>query len=348
MRSWGCRGALALRPSRALIASCQRSTTPDSKRQTIRRLRRVFSGISLRNEPCGDDEKRKAFDRGEIDAEASRASRVFRAVVWWPRRARRSGRLRELHFPQRQRRRARRNSPAPGGFEDILNSMFAGAQRGARRAAVSLVRIRQPAASASISYLNVAMTVSLEESINGAEKRVRLPTGKELTSRSPPVSPQASRSASRAGRNRARPSSGRTSSLRSIAPHPFFKVDGSDLRVDLPITLMRRCSAQGPGADARQRGRPHDPQNTSSGRIFRLKGKGLPKGGWRNGRSLITTRSCCRRHDAELEALMQKWRDTHPYNHAAMSADRGGSWMIVAGFCRAIASWLGLTVLLCR
>ena len=33
--------------------------------------------------------------------------------------------------------------------------------------------------------LNVAMTVSLEESVKGGEKRVRLPTGKELNVRIP-------------------------------------------------------------------------------------------------------------------------------------------------------------------
>jgi len=59
------------------------------------------------------------------------------------------------------------------------------------------------------------------------------------------------------------------------------------------------------------------PKNTSSGRIFRLKGKGLPKGAGAGatGDLFITTRIMLPDgNDAELEALMQKWRDTHPYN----------------------------------
>jgi len=102
----------------------------------------------------------------------------------------------------------------------------------------------------------------------------------------------------------------------AIAPHPFFKVDGSDLRVDLPITLYEavlggkvRVPTLGSAVDLTI------PKNTSSGRIFRLKGKGLPKGAGATGDLFITTRIMLPDgNDAELEALMQKWRDTHPYN----------------------------------
>ncbi|HXP23114.1 MAG TPA: hypothetical protein VN807_03205, partial [Candidatus Sulfotelmatobacter sp.] len=64
---------------------------------------------------------------------------------------------------------------------------------------------------------------------------------------------------------------------------------------------------------------------TSSGRTFRLKGKGLPKAGSTSSGStssgttigdlFVTTRIMLPDgNDAELEALMQKWRDTRPYN----------------------------------
>ena len=57
------------------------------------------------------------------------------------------------------------------------------------------------------------------------------------------------------------------------------------------------------------------PKNTSSGRTFRLKGKGLPKAAGATGDLFVTTRIMLPDgNDAELEALMQKWRDGHPYN----------------------------------
>ena len=56
------------------------------------------------------------------------------------------------------------------------------------------------------------------------------------------------------------------------------------------------------------------PKNTSSGRTFRLKGKGLPKAGG-NGDLFVTTRIMLPDgNNSELEALMQKWHDAHPYN----------------------------------
>ena len=79
----------------------------------------------------------------------------------------------------------------------------------------------------------------------------------------------------------------------SIAPHPLFKVDGSDLRVDLPITLYEAVlggKVRVPTLDGAVE--LSIPTNTSSGRTFRLKGKGLPKAGG-TGDLFVTTKSCC-------------------------------------------------------
>src|SRR6267378_4532116 len=60
-----------------------------------------------------------------------------------------------------------------GGFEDILNSMFGGAAaRGARPSAGGTFEFDSGGVAFDLD-LNVAMTVSLEESVNGVAKRVR-------------------------------------------------------------------------------------------------------------------------------------------------------------------------------
>jgi DnaJ-class molecular chaperone len=110
----------------------------------------------------------------------------------------------------------------------------------------------------------------------------------------------------------------------NVAPHAFFKVEGSDLRLDLPITLYEavlggkvRVPTLGSAVEL------SIPKNTSSGRIFRLKGKGLPKTGGA-GDLFVTTRIMLPDgNDAELETLMQKWRDAHPYNpRSDLAGDR--------------------------
>src|SRR6202041_1229702 len=64
------------------------------------------------------------------------------------------------------------------------------------------------------------------------------------------------------------------------APHPLFKVEGRDLRLDLPITLYEAAL----GAKVRAPTLNGEveitiPQGASSGRVLRLRGKGLPAAG---------------------------------------------------------------------
>jgi len=288
---------------------------PDSNANDPKAAAR-FSEINSANEILGDEEKRKAFDRGEIDAEGKPRFQGFPGGgPGGP-----GGRAGPGGFENHTFRSGNAGGPGgfagAGGFEDILNSMFGGAQRGARQGGGSSFEYDTGGIGLDLD-LNVAMTVSLEESINGAEKRVRLPTGKELNVKVP-AGVTAGQQIRLKGQGETAPGHrpGDLLITVAIAPHPFFKVDGSDLRVDLPITLYEavlggkvRVPTLGSAVDLTI------PKNTSSGRIFRLKGKGLPKGAGATGDLFITTRIMLPDgNDAELDALMQKWRDTHPYN----------------------------------
>ena len=265
-----------------------------------------FAELNSANEIIGDDEKRKQFDRGEIDAEGKPRFQGFpgsgpggRAGGFETHTFRTGGGF------------------GGGGFEDILNSMFGGAaaRGGARRGAGSTFEF-DPGTIALDLDLSVSMAVSLEEAVRGAEKRVRLPTGKELNVKIP-AGVVAGQQIRLKGQGETAPGHppGDLLITVNIAPHPFFKVDGSDLRLDLPITLYEavlggkvRVPTLGSAVEL------SIPKNTSSGRIFRLKGKGLPKAGGA-GDLLVTTRIMLPDgNDAELEQLMQKWREMHPYN----------------------------------
>ncbi|MGY4373638.1 DnaJ-class molecular chaperone [Bradyrhizobium sp. i1.3.6] len=164
--------------------------------------------------------------------------------------------------------------------------------------------------------VNVAMSVSLEESVKGGEKRVRLPTGKELNVKIPAGVTEGQQIRLRGqGESAQGHPPGDLLITISIAPHPFFKIEGADLRIDLPVTLYEavlggkvRVPTLGNAVELSV------PKNTSSGRTFRLKGKGLPKTGG-TGDLFVTIRIMLPDgNDAELEALMEKWRDQHPYN----------------------------------
>jgi len=279
---------------------------PDSNKDDPKAAAR-FSEINTANEILGDEDKRKQFDRGEIDAEGKPRFTGFPVGGGAGGRAGPGG-FESYNF----------RSGGGGGFEDILNSMFANAGRGARGGAGRAAPFEFETGGIGLDLdLTVAMSVTLEEAINGAEKRVRLPTGKELNVKIPAgvINGQQIRLRGQGETAQGHPPGDLLITV-NIAPHPFFKVDGSDLRVDLPITLYEavlggkvRVPTLGGAVEL------SIPKNTSSGRTFRLKGKGLPKATGTPGDLFVTTRIMLPDgNDSDLEALMQKWREGHPYN----------------------------------
>src|ERR1700757_5185299 len=282
---------------------------PDANKNDPKAAAR-FSEINSANEIIGDEDKRKQFDRGEIDAEGKPR---FQGFPGGDPRGR--GGFETHTF--------RTGGAGPGGFgggggfEDILNSMFGGAAgRGPRPGGGTTLEFDTGGIALDLD-VSVAMTVSLEESVKGVEKRVRLPTGKELNVKIPAgvVAGQQIRLKGQGETAHGHPPGDLLITV-SIAAHPFFKVDGSDLRVDLPITLYEavlggkvRVPTLGSAVEL------SIPKNTSSGRTFRLKGKGLPKPTGTAGDLYVTTQiKLPDGNDSQLEALMQTWREGHPYN----------------------------------
>jgi DnaJ-class molecular chaperone len=286
---------------------------PDSNKNDPKAAER-FSEINSANEIIGDEDKRKQFDRGEIDADGKPRFQGFPGGDPRGRTGGPGGGFESYTF---------RTGGGPGGsagggagFEEILNSMFGGAARGGRPGGGGRTFEFETGGIGLDLDLNVAMTVSLEESVKGGEKRVRLPTGKELNVKIPP-GVTAGQQIRLKGQGETAPGHppGDLLLTVSIAPHAFFKVEGSDLRVDLPITLYEavlggkvRVPTLGSAVEL------SIPKNTSSGRTFRLKGKGLPKAGGAGDLFVITRIILPDGNDAELEALMEKWRDGHRYN----------------------------------
>jgi DnaJ-class molecular chaperone len=283
---------------------------PDSNKDDPKAAER-FAEINSANEILGDEDKRKQFDRGEIDADGKPRFQGF------PGGGGPRGRAGPGGFESYTFRSGGGAGPGAGGFEDILNSMFGGGMRGARPGAGGAGSFEFDTGGIGLDLdVNVAMSVSLEEAVRGGEKRVRLPTGKELNVKIPAgvVEGQQIRLRGQGESAQGHPPGDLLITI-NIAPHPHFKVDGADLRIDLPITLYEavlggkvRVPTLGNAVEL------SIPKNTSSGRTFRLKGKGLPKAGGA-GDLFVTTRIMLPDgNDAALEALMETWRDNHPYN----------------------------------
>src|SRR5262249_35546720 len=147
---------------------------PDSNKNDPKAASR-FAEINTANEILGDEDKRKQFDRGEIDAEGKPRFSGFPGGGAGGRAG--AGGFESYGFP---------SGGGAGAFEDILNSMFANAGRGTRRGSGRASSFEFDTGGIGLDLdVTVSMSVSLEEAVKGGEKRVRLPSGKELNVRIP-------------------------------------------------------------------------------------------------------------------------------------------------------------------
>jgi DnaJ-class molecular chaperone len=276
-----------------------------------------FAEINTAYELLGDEKQRRAFDRGEIDAEGKPRFHGFETAG----AGRGPGGFgREGHFatftmgPEGLRRSTGRGGSGFGRFEDILGDMFGStaARPGRRRSAEAddfdAIHRGQDIAA--------ALTITLEEAAKGVTRRLRLPTGKDVDVKIPAglTDGRQIRLKGQGLPGHDGPAGDALISV-AIAPHPLFKTEGANLRLELPVTLyeavlgtkVRVPTLEGAVELA-------IPPGAQAGRTFRLKGKGLPIRGGR-GDLFVTTRIVLPDHpDPELEEMMRRWRETKPYD----------------------------------
>jgi DnaJ-class molecular chaperone len=289
---------------------------PDANKHDPKAAAR-FAELNAAYEILGEADKRKAFDRGEIDAEGKPRFQGFEGFG--------AGRGPGAGFGQDGifetftwgrdgfQRAGGRAGGGFGGFEDILKEAFGGGRRG-RPGGVQFEE--ELGGSGGGQDVTAALTITLPEAAKGAKKRVRLPTGKAVEVKIPPGLNDG-QTIRLKGQGLAGPR-GHVGDLLitvSIAPHPPFARDGIDLRLELPITLYEAvlgAKVRVPTLDGAVE--LAIPPGTNSGRTFRLKGKGFPaKDG--TGDLLAAVRIMLpERGDAELDELMRRWRETKPYD----------------------------------
>jgi DnaJ-class molecular chaperone len=288
---------------------------PDANKHDPKAASR-FAELNAAHEILGDADKRKAFDRGEIDAEGKPRFQGFEG--FGPRGgagAGPEGAFETFSFGPDGFRSAggRSGGRGFGGFEDILKDVFTrgGGGRGARNS-----QFEQDDFAAPGRDLTASLSITLAEAAKGAKKRVQLPTGKEVEVKIPAGLDEGKQMRLK-GQGLAAPG-GQPGDLLitiSILPHPLFQRDGADLRLDLPVTLYEAVlggKVRVPTLDGTVE--LAIPPGTNGGRTFRLKGKGFPAKE-RKGDLLATVRLVLPDgNDPEFEELMRKWRDAKPYD----------------------------------
>jgi DnaJ-class molecular chaperone len=252
---------------------------PDSNANDPK-LKDKFAEVNQAYEILGDKEKRAQFDRGEIDGEGKPRFTGFGGGGAGGRQEGFEG----FPFGFGASGGGFQGRRGAGGNDDIFSHLFGEAfrQAGAGR--------RQSRGAAKGEDVSATLTVTLEEIAGEAKKRVALPTGRDVDVVIPKGVSDGQvirlRGLGEAGLGG---EPGDVLLTIRIAPHERFTVEGSNLRLRLPVELEDAIL----GAKIRvptltgtvEMGIP---PGTSSGRTFRLRGKGLPgKSG--PGELLVTT-----------------------------------------------------------
>jgi DnaJ-class molecular chaperone len=307
---------------------------PDANKNDPKSAAR-FAELNGAYEILGDETKRKQFNAGEIDAEGKPKFQGFEGFNAGGGGQRggfggfggQQGGFESFSFgPEGFRRSGGGRAGAgagggarAGGFEDILKDMFGGFSGGGAgpRGGSQAFEYEDIGAHAAPPRhdINAAISVSLADVAQGAKKRVRLPTGKEVEVKIP-VSVTDGQQIRLKGQGFAGPGGAGDAMITiNIAPDPVFKREGDNLRIEVPVTLYEAVLGDKVRVETLTGAVSLAiPAGTSSGRVFRLKGKGMSgKGG--TGDLLATIRIVLpEKGDEALDELMKKWRDEKPYD----------------------------------
>ncbi|HEY4265187.1 MAG TPA: DnaJ C-terminal domain-containing protein [Micropepsaceae bacterium] len=285
---------------------------PDTHANDLKAVKK-FQEISAANEIVGDKEKRAQYDRGEIDAagQPKGFSQGHHPGGFEQGFGGFRGRPGGGAGPQGFEYEFTGNGPEGFQADDIFADILGGLGGGGRR------RSAQPRKGNDVQ---LQTTVSLQEAALGGTRRVVLADGRQLEVRIPPGVKEGQQI-----RLRGQGAPGERGGVAgdalitiAIAPHPYFERDGRDLRLDLPITLKEAVSgAKVPVPTLTGPVTVTVPPHSNSGRVLRLKAKGLPgTGGDPAGdlyaRLVITLPEAS---DPELDDFVKDWK--HDYDPRA-------------------------------
>lgn len=273
---------------------------PDRNKDNPKAAER-FSEVTRAYDVLSDKEKRARFDRGEIDIDGNPAHPFGGAGFGG---GGRGGGFRPEDFA----------GMSGGGAEgidlsDLFDGLFGGGRGGGMGGGMGGgFGRRAPQKGANAQY---RLKISLTDAATRAPQRITLSDGKTIDLKLP-AGVEDGTQMRLAGKGEPGPAGpGDAIVTIVVEPHAFFKRDGDNLRLNLPITLdeaVNGAKVKVPTAEGAVM--LTVAPGSSSGKVLRLKGKGMSKKDGTRGDQLVTLEIDLPAEDADLKARLGGWRDT--------------------------------------
>lgn len=258
-----------------------------------------FKAVSAAYDLLKDPETRARFDAGEIDA--SGAERPQRQYY--------------RDFTEKPGAQSYRPGSGFEGFGGDPGDIFAEMLRQRGRGAGGATGSQGQGYSMPGPDLHFSLEVPFLDAARGARTRVTLPGGESLDVQIPQGTEdgQTLRLRGKGGPGFGGGPAGDALVVISVRSHPVFSREGDDIRVTLPVTIDEAVlggKVTAPTIDG-----PVSltiPRGASSGRMLRLRGRGMKRAGAQPGDQLVEIQVVTPKDpDARLVAFLTEWRETH-------------------------------------
>lgn len=247
-----------------------------------------FNAANQAYEIVGDDDRRKQYDRGEIDAEGKPRFQGFEGA---------SGGDPFAQFRQRGA------GGFGGGADDIFSEIFGQAfSRGGHAGGAGR------GAPPKGADLNAVMHVTIEEVVAADKVQAVFPGGRRISVKLPAYV-EDGQTIRLKGQGEPSPYGGEPGDALVkilIQPHPSYRVEGRDLHLDLPVQLADAVlGAKLPVETPKGKLAVAVPPWSNSDKVLRLKGRGLPVKTGGHADLYVHIRIMLDPSDTELERLLQ-------------------------------------------
>ena len=257
-----------------------------------------FKAVAAAYDILGDPDKRGRYDRGEIDAtgaEARPENPSYRGYA---------------DGAPGARYRQSGAGPGAGMHEEDLSDLFEDLFAGVREP-----RGNAPRRGQDHAYM---LTIDFLDAVTGATKRLSLPEGRGLDVRIPPgiEDGQTMRLRGQGGPGRNGGPQGDALIEIHIHPHRYFRREGRDVHVELPVTLSEavlggKIAVPTPTGPVTMT----IPKRSDTGTVLRLRGRGVAAhGNEPAGDEFVTLKVVLSDADDALETFLRGWSAGHSFD----------------------------------